>query len=114
LASGFDGAYPNKVEQLNYLADRIEAALKPGGAAMRLYHKASEVNGKGQVSALCYDTPCPINLKRESWALVDKSVTCPDCLRLMRAKAEATPEQPSSKPRATGKMDKRAAKGEGT
>ncbi len=51
------------------------------------YHKAVLINGRGGVSALCFKRPRAIDLKKALWTIVDDSVTCPKCLRLMRVRA---------------------------
>lgn len=53
----------------------------------KIIHKADLVSNKGDISPLCASKPRAINLKHESWTIVDKSVTCPKCLGIMR-KAE--------------------------
>lgn len=55
----------------------------------KIYHRAKYLNAEGQVSALCYKRKRPIDLTRESWALTDKGVNCPKCLKLIADKAGA-------------------------
>jgi hypothetical protein len=45
----------------------------------RLVHLASLVNCDGSVSARCYRRPRAINLKRATWTLDPRKVTCPRC-----------------------------------
>ena len=52
-------------------------------------HKAAQVNPSGQVSALCYKTPRAINLRRESWTLLDDAVTCKRCRAILKTHAGA-------------------------
>jgi len=49
------------------------------------YHKAAKSDGRGSVSALCFARPRPINLAHALWTLRDEAVTCPKCLRIIRA-----------------------------
>jgi len=49
----------------------------------KIYHKAHMWGPNGQVSALCFPNPRPINLNRASWTITDKTVTCPKCLKIM-------------------------------
>ena len=54
------------------------------------YHKAVGNTARG-VIALCQAGRKhlrPINMKRETWALLWRSVTCPRCLKLQEAEAE--------------------------
>lgn len=45
----------------------------------KLYHRAKLVTEAGQVSALCFTTPRPIDLTRARWTIRDEAVTCPRC-----------------------------------
>lgn len=45
----------------------------------KVVHRAGLVNSRGGVSARCFKTPHPINLKIATWTLVDSKVTCPKC-----------------------------------
>jgi len=47
------------------------------------YHLASLVGKDGKVSALCFDKPQAINLKRAKWTTDRGAVTCRKCLRRM-------------------------------
>ena len=48
-----------------------------------VYHIAKHIRADGAVSALCYKTPRPINLKRgQSWVLEAKRATCPKCRKI--------------------------------
>lgn len=42
-------------------------------------HKADAVDIEGRVSALCFMSRRPIDLKRATWTLRDEAVTCPKC-----------------------------------
>lgn len=53
----------------------------------KLYHYAGKVREDGAISALCYTTPHPINLKRSSWTLSEDYVTCPRCRKTLREAA---------------------------
>lgn len=51
------------------------------------YHMADKVNGAtGDVSALCFDTPRSIDMKKESWVLRPGAVTCVACKAALRAR----------------------------
>lgn len=45
-------------------------------------HMADKVAPCGDVSAKCYKRPRAIDLRKASWALEWKRVTCPKCLKL--------------------------------
>ena len=47
----------------------------------KIYHKAALFYKKrsGGASALCFDVPKKINLKKELWTIRDEAVTCPKC-----------------------------------
>ena len=47
-------------------------------------HMGHLVSDKGDVSPLCAKRPRKINLKRETWTLVKKFVTCRECLALTK------------------------------
>jgi len=49
---------------------------------IKVYHKAAQVNAKGEASALCFKRPRPINLRVACWTNRWEAVTCPKCLRL--------------------------------
>ena len=56
----------------------------------KIRHMASKMNQRGGVSALCFSRLHKINLKRETWTIVEGQVTCTKCLRwIAEAKAEA-------------------------
>jgi hypothetical protein len=61
----------------------------------KIYHRAKHIRDDGKVSALCYKTPRPIDLGRESWVLEDDRVTCSRCLRAIAA--AAVPGEPPAK-----------------
>jgi hypothetical protein len=52
-------------------------------------HMADKINQDGGVSALCFASPKPINLKLATWTNRPGAVTCGKCLRAARAKAGA-------------------------
>lgn len=54
----------------------------------RMRHRGDKVNPAGGVSALCFSTPKPINMKRESWTTSDAGVTCPKCRALIEARSK--------------------------
>lgn len=45
----------------------------------KIIHRADKIAQNGDVSALCFETPRPINLKRATWTIVDDLVTCTNC-----------------------------------
>ena len=57
------------------------------GLTRKTVHAAHTIAEDGSVSALCYATPHPIDLKVATWTLVPKLVTCGRC-RAAAAKAE--------------------------
>lgn len=65
------------------MSRNISAMLRP-----KVYHRGSLVNDKGQVSALCFKAPRPINLAVAMWTNNDAAVTCPKCLRLLKARQQ--------------------------
>jgi hypothetical protein len=54
----------------------------------RVFHLARMIDGRGEVSALCFSRPRAINLRRASWVLSPNRVTCPKCKRIIRAHGE--------------------------
>lgn len=52
--------------------------------SIRMRHKGDKINSKGGVSALCFDRPRAINMKKATWVMGDDGVTCPKCLAIMR------------------------------
>lgn len=48
---------------------------------MKRYHFAAliSLDDRGYVSALCSETPRPINPKRAMWTIRKEAVTCPKC-----------------------------------
>jgi len=50
----------------------------------KIFHRADKCNDKGQVSALCFAHPRPINLKKALWTLQDEAVTCAKCLKIIK------------------------------
>ena len=55
---------------------------------VKYYHLAAHIGPGGEVSPLCAKTPRKINLKRELWTITESAVTCPRCLRKMKARRE--------------------------
>jgi hypothetical protein len=49
----------------------------------KIIHRASLVNSRGEVSALCFKRPKAINLKQSSWSNRDEGVTCKKCIALL-------------------------------
>lgn len=45
----------------------------------RTYHLAHKISARG-VSALCFDKPRAIDMKRASWTTQASAVTCKKCL----------------------------------
>ena len=56
--------------------------------ANKIYHKASFVNPKGKVSALCYKRPRAINLSQAMWTTDVSAVTCKKCLLKLKLNAK--------------------------
>ena len=52
----------------------------------KTYHFGAKVNDLGQVSALCFKAPRPINLKRALWTNRREAVTCRKCLAAFEAR----------------------------
>ena len=50
------------------------------------YHFAAKTTANGDVSALCFDPPRKINLRRELWTLTKSAVTCKKCLSILKNK----------------------------
>lgn len=55
-----------------------------------IYHMGGKVSPEGNVSALCYDPPRAIDLKKESWVLRPRAVTCQKCKAIMKANRAST------------------------
>jgi hypothetical protein len=49
----------------------------------KIYHFAAKINERGDVSALCFAKPRPINLRVASWTNRRTAVTCPKCRRIL-------------------------------
>ena len=47
-------------------------------------HMASKINANGDVSALCFYTPKPINLAKATWTNREEAVTCKRCKEQVR------------------------------
>lgn len=57
----------------------------------KLYHKAAALREDGAVTALCFSSPRPIDLKVALWTIRDDAVTCPRCRKALAEKeASAT------------------------
>lgn len=56
-----------------------------------LYHRAHLVTEMGEVSALCFKWPKPIDLTRARWTIRPEAVTCPRC-RALQQHSSATKE----------------------
>lgn len=52
------------------------------------YHMAGFTNELGQVSALCFKRPRPINLKIALWTLRREAVTCAACIKKLKEPVE--------------------------
>ena len=63
----------------------------------RMRHKGDKVDAKGRVSALCFEKPHPINLKRETWVMRNSAVDCPKCKALILARLK-TPNEKGNRP----------------
>ena len=50
----------------------------------KVYHLAQKFREDGAVSALCFKSPRPINLKIALWTVRPEAVTCPKCKRAIR------------------------------
>lgn len=51
------------------------------------YHKAALLSPEGKVSPLCAKKPRALNLAVALWTLIDKDVTCPRCVALLKREA---------------------------
>ena len=54
----------------------------------RVYHMADKMDGNGNVSAMCFKSPRPINLNVAWWTTAPEAVTCSKCKRAMRGKEQ--------------------------
>lgn len=50
----------------------------------KLTHMAGAVREDGNVSALCFQRPRPIDLTKATWTLREEAVTCPRCRKAMK------------------------------
>lgn len=64
----------------------------------KVYHKGAKINARGDVSALCFETPRAINLKRASWTYRESAVTCPKCQTILRAQRSPSDVSEGVKP----------------
>lgn len=57
----------------------------------KIVHRAGKMNDAGEVSALCYKTPHPIDLARACYTIYG-TPTCPKCVKILatRRATEAT------------------------
>lgn len=55
----------------------------------RMRHRASKIDPKGRVSALCFPKPRAIDMKRATWVMNDDAVTCPKCRAIITRAAAA-------------------------
>ena len=60
------------------------------GLDRRKYHMAAHFLDDGSVSALCFRRPRAINLRRALWTIRKSAVTCPKCLRKLKAARKNT------------------------
>ena len=60
-----------------------DAQLRRAGVLPKVRHKAHRISASGGVSALCFKSPRPINLRVASWVMRDQDVTCPKCKALL-------------------------------
>lgn len=56
----------------------------PKPSLTRRYHMAAKIRSDGHVSALCFDPPRAIDLRRACWTMRPEAVTCPRCLSLLK------------------------------
>lgn len=50
-------------------------------------HMAGKINTEGEVSALCYVKPRPIDLAKASWTVRAEAVTCRKCRAVLETPA---------------------------
>lgn len=55
-------------------------------------HRMKNVNEMGDVTSLCKPR-VTIDLRKASWVILDGHVTCPACLKLMRAEVARLSEE---------------------
>jgi hypothetical protein len=48
------------------------------------YHMVDKVNPRGDISALCFRKPHPIDLKIALWTIRKEAVTCEACLQKLK------------------------------
>lgn len=70
----------------------------PDRVKRRIVHRATAVDGTGQVSALCFKRPRAIDLRRAAWTVGDATVTCPRCCALLQAMHRARAVAPTVTP----------------
>jgi len=54
----------------------------------RIYHRGTNVNRHGRVTALCFVRPRAIDMSRATWTIRDEAVTCPRCNAMILARHE--------------------------
>lgn len=58
-------------------------AVTKAGPRVRIRHMADKIREDGAVSAVCFMTPRPIDMKRSTWTIRAEAVTCPKCIKAM-------------------------------
>lgn len=56
--------------------------------ATRIRHRGDKIDARGRVSALCFESPRAIDMRRATWVLTDAGVTCPKCLAKIRERKQ--------------------------
>ena len=69
---------PGRAEGALRFAEAHALGVAPLPPAKK-YHMASKIRPDGAVSALCFDEPRAIDLRRASWTWVAENVTCAAC-----------------------------------
>ena len=81
------------LHQCMLLQDEASRSLPP----TRTRHRGNKINAKGRVSALCFQRPRAIDMKRATWVMSDDAVTCPKCRALIDARS-MTPNDEAKRP----------------
>ena len=55
----------------------------------KIRHMAGKISQEGHISALCFKSPRPVNLKIASWTIRSEAVTCSRCLALLPREIKA-------------------------
>lgn len=50
---------------------------------MKIYHMAAMMTKNGDVSALCFKSPHPIDLKKAMWTIRKEAVSCGRCRKAL-------------------------------